>query len=668
MLHMARQASPAPVRVLFIHMPWGAAERPALGLALLEAALLRDGVACQTSYLNLRLLERLGADTYGWITHTLPHIAFAGDWLFTEALYGADAQRDALYVREVLQGEWQLPEASIQRLLQVRAAVEPFLQECLDAHDWTAFDLVGFTSTFEQNIASLALAHRLKALHPQLRIAFGGANWEGVMGQEYHRCFGCVDYVCSGEADESFPRLVAALGGAPATLERRLAAIPGLVYRSRSGASLANRPADPVQHMDALPLPSFEAYFAQRSASQAAQQVSPVLLFEASRGCWWGAKSHCTFCGLNGHSMAYRRKSPERLLTELRHLITHWPCPTLEAVDNILDMGYFDTVLPVLETLDLPGPVFFEVKANLKRHHVAALRRAQITRIQPGIESLSDHVLKLMRKGTTALHNVQLLKWCREYGLAVDWNLLHGFPGETDADYAAMLTLLPKLSHLQAPGACGPIRLDRFSPYFQKPADFGLQNVQPLPVYRFLYPLSGLRLEQIAYYFHFSYRADCQPSALAHELVRLAEAQRNAADGGVLQALPRLDGGMQLHDSRPVAQLPSLLLSPMERVIVQRIDEVASLPQIMHALHTAFADQHFDPDNVAAFLDGLVARGLALKEQVPSGTHYLGLALMTQRLRPALEAASRRSLQLPVAGAAPPLRTPSPLAAEVAHA
>ena len=38
--------------------------------------------------------------------------------------------------------------------------------------------------------------------------------------------------------------------------------------------------------------------------------------------------------------------------------------------------------------------------------------------VQPGIESLSDHVLALMRKGTTGLQNIQLLKWCKEYGVA----------------------------------------------------------------------------------------------------------------------------------------------------------------------------------------------------------------------------------------------------------
>lgn len=31
-----------------------------------------------------------------------------------------------------------------------------------------------------------------------------------------------------------------------------------------------------------------------------------MLLYEASLGCWWGEKHHCTFCGLNGTTMKFR--------------------------------------------------------------------------------------------------------------------------------------------------------------------------------------------------------------------------------------------------------------------------------------------------------------------------------------------------------------------------
>ena len=629
------------MHVVLVSMPWGALERPALGIGLLAESLrARRGVSCEIRYLNMQFADAIGADRYQWITHRLPHIAFAGEWLFTEALYGPDAGRDAAYLEAILRREWNLPELDIAALVEVRGQVGPYLRSMMDDHDWASADVVGFTSTFEQNIASLALAQRLKQRHPALAVAFGGANWEAEMGEELHRRFPFIDICCSGEADLSFPRVVEALRAPKRKRTALLRAIPGLVFRDQ-GTSVATGSVAPVEAMDTLPVPSYGEYFAAREGSTAAMQITPVLLFEASRGCWWGAKSHCTFCGLNGGAMKYRSKSPGRLIDELRELIRRWPCPTLEAVDNILDMDYFESVLPALEDFDLPGPIFFEIKANLKRHHVAALKRAKIMRIQPGIESLSDHVLKLMRKGTTALRNVQLLKWCREYGISVDWNLLYGFPGETDDDYREIMSLLPRIAHLQMPGACGAIRLDRFSPYFEQPGSFGIRGVRPLPVYQYLYPVAGLRHEQVAYYFRFDYAPEVRPSALGPEAARLADSLRER--GGtppVLQALPCNDGGIHLFDSRDPRRTTSLRLSGYERCILERIDEVASLGQVMVALNARFPQLRFDEAAVRAFLDRLVALGVVVTD---GRGLYLGLALMAGSLRSALEQTSRRS-------------------------
>ena len=82
-----------------------------------------------------------------------------------------------------------------------------FLDHCLATVPWSDYRVVGFTSTFEQNIASLALAKRIKQNYPKISIVFGGANWEAEMGHELHRKFPFVDYVCSGEAETSFPAL-----------------------------------------------------------------------------------------------------------------------------------------------------------------------------------------------------------------------------------------------------------------------------------------------------------------------------------------------------------------------------------------------------------------------------------------------------------------------------
>ena len=97
---------------------------------------------------------------------------------------------------------WHLDEEAIARSVRIRCLVRAVPRPCLRAVPWDDYDVVGFTSTFEQNIASLALA-RVKA-HPGCASCSAAPTGRGD-GQELHRRFAFVDFACSGEADESFP-------------------------------------------------------------------------------------------------------------------------------------------------------------------------------------------------------------------------------------------------------------------------------------------------------------------------------------------------------------------------------------------------------------------------------------------------------------------------------
>ena len=134
-------------------------------------------------------------------------------------------------------------------------------------------------------------------------------------------------------------------------------------------------------------------------------------------------------------------------------------------VDNILDLRYIDTLFPRLAESGLDLDLFYEVKANLRYDQLVKMRRAGVRAIQPGLESLSNEVLRLMDKGCTALQNIQLLRWCQELGIEAAWNILAGFPGEPPAEYEKMARLVPLLTHLTPPCSCAQVRLDRFSPF-----------------------------------------------------------------------------------------------------------------------------------------------------------------------------------------------------------
>jgi ribosomal peptide maturation radical SAM protein 1 len=518
-------------------MPFGALERPSLGLSLLQAGAQRAGHASTVHYFGFPFAECTGLDDYIWVNDEVPYTAFAGDWLFTRDLHGDNPDRDCGYLNEVLRDTWQLDNGAIERLLRIRNWVEPFLDRCVTAVSWNEIDVVGFTSTFQQNLASLALAKRLAERFPHLTVVFGGANWEGPMGVELHQQYGFVDFSCSGEADETFPALLEHL----AAKRSDWRSIPGLVYRSLEGASVSTGPARLIEDLDTLCPPMFDDYFDALTSCSVAANITPILIMETSRGCWWGARSHCTFCGLNGGSMAFRSKSPDRAFTELRDAVNRFEIRRIGLVDNILDMRYFRTFLPRLAE-EMPGlDLFYEVKSTLTNRQIETLVKAGVHEIQPGIESLSDHVLELIRKGTSALRNVQLLKWCAEHGLKADWNLLFGAPGETTEDYVRMLPLVRAIRHLEPPTACGRIRLDRFSPYHDNAESFGITSVTPMAPYRWLFPFADDALSRVAYYFDFEHSDLGDPGRYTEAIQQEVAAWQLAGRGTLLQIISESD-------------------------------------------------------------------------------------------------------------------------------
>src|SRR5438445_9175262 len=97
-------------RVLLLSMPFGAIDRPALGLSLLKPALAARGFVCDVRYLNFVFADYAGGNEYRWAMNDLPYTAFAGDWTFTESLYGPDAVRDAAYIETILRQTWNRSE------------------------------------------------------------------------------------------------------------------------------------------------------------------------------------------------------------------------------------------------------------------------------------------------------------------------------------------------------------------------------------------------------------------------------------------------------------------------------------------------------------------------------------------------------------------------------
>jgi ribosomal peptide maturation radical SAM protein 1 len=471
---------------------------------------------------------------------------------------------------------------------------------------------------FEQHVASLSLAKRIKSHRPDCFIIFGGSNCEGVMGAETFRQFDFIDVLVSGEGDLVFPEIVRSI-----LASKPIPANPGVYNRHRPVLPLANQlpqNAPLVEDLDKLPIPDYDDYFEALRASSLKLPEKPTLFFETSRGCWWGEKLHCTFCGLNGATMAYRSKSAERALDELIYLASRHPGCSLNAVDNILDMKYFKTLMKLLAEGDYNFGLFYEVKSNLKKDQLRLLREAGVKTIQPGIESLSDNILKIMKKGVTALQNIQLLKWCAELKMRVVYNLIWGFPGESPDDYQKMLELIPLITHLCPPVGAGNIRIDRFSPNFNTHKELGFSKLTPYPAYGYVYPLDSKIVDNLAYYFVPEYEnltiERSTTKGLSKEIKNWEKIYERSE-------LFFMDKGTQLliWDFRPCAKAPLLIFDDYSRLAYLACDEARTLQQI-HNSWPKTPLMSLDDIRLKETLDRFVDQSLMIKE----GEQYLSLA------------------------------------------
>ena len=209
-------------------MPFGLAERPALGLSLLKPALERRGIACDVAYPNLEFAELLGLSDYRRIANELPEHTLAGEWVFSESLFGlAGAPLEEFGA--LLLARWNQPVDLLEVLGRARTLAGRFIDGYVASVAWSEYGLVGFTSSCHQNVAALAVAKRVKAGHPETAIVFGGPNWDGSMGVAQLEQFDFVDFACLGEADLSFPALAERL----ARPERGWAGpLPGVARRA----------------------------------------------------------------------------------------------------------------------------------------------------------------------------------------------------------------------------------------------------------------------------------------------------------------------------------------------------------------------------------------------------------------------------------------------------
>jgi ribosomal peptide maturation radical SAM protein 1 len=376
--------------------------------------------------------------------------------------------------------------------------------------------------------------------------------------------------------------------------------------------------------MAEVPLPDYNDYFAQlrRTSFGSALEREVEIPYESSRGCWWGQRSLCRFCGFPPHRLAFRPSDPDRVLAEVTELARRHRVLWVSMYDKIFDPRYLETLLPRLRDAGQHFSIFFATKSNLERDHVRLMRQAGVDTIQPGIESLSTPILRLMNKGATAFQNVRLLKWCAEYGIWVRWYFIYGFPGEPPEEYEKMAAAVASFGHLQAPYMCQLVA-ERFSPYHERPREFGLELIGPPSWYSMVFPAKPEILADLAFSSRYRYLDGSEPDTYVAPLRRAVEQwQQNLPAGLRSLRYRRGPGFLLVRDRRPGLEAADYEFNELEGAMYLACEDGATPEQVWRAV-SSVRQRGLAVADVADYLRDLSEMRLVYKE----GNRYLALAL-----------------------------------------
>lgn len=584
---LERSTHSAVVDVLLVVPPFSEVVSPALGPSILATACRKQDLSSKVFYASLLFAAQISYERYQKISYSSYGEELLGEAIFRRAAFEEEEITSPKVLEQIFDQHEYISTYGIdgkkvvkEDMLYCLTQIESFLDQCVQQILAWNPKIVGFSSVFQQTMASIAIAKRLKKENPKIITVLGGANAASPMGKGIAQTTSVFDFIFSGEADFVFPEFCKNY------LESGHLPSHFLVECSS------------IQTMDQTETPEYDDYYEQIKPFQKKGQLPSFLprwlYIETSRGCWWGAKSHCTFCGLNALEMTYRRKSAERILQDIDYFTNKYHIKYLRAVDNIMPYEFHRDVLPALAQKNKGLKLFYEVKSNLKERDLDLFVSAGIVEVQPGIESLSSNVLKHIGKGVSGIQNLALLKNGASRNIYISWNMLAGVPGETLEDYEAMYQLFPGIEHLQAPDGWGFIRIDRFSPYHSYPEKYGITNIRPVPGYRRLYP-EAAPFSEIAYYFHGDYTT---------EFLENAELQRKFSDALTLwkkrweskKNRPKLNlyslgaETFILEDTRHCAKSRYFFASPEQVVLLKETMQPLSCQKIEESLSSALKE------------------------------------------------------------------------------
>ncbi|MEW6359074.1 MAG: radical SAM protein [Planctomycetota bacterium] len=295
-------------------------------------------------------------------------------------------------------------------------------------------DMVGISIQSPALPAATVVARLAKEQLPDCVVVAGGphpnACPEEVMDDKN------IDFAVRGEGEVTIVELAKALEEG-----RSVGSIEGICYRE-GGRVIVNPLRPYIQDLDAIPFPAKDLVLFPELYSAAHMGV-----IMGSRGCPY----RCTFCDSHGiWGRKARFRSVDNIIAEIRQIVNDFGCRRFRFVDDTFTLNR-SRLLRFCRAIRATG-LGLEWACSSRADAIDAnssriLRLSGCTAVLLGVESGSERILRIMKKGVDLDRLRKAARLIRREGMQVVTTFLMGTPDETEEDLRQTIRLVRELEH-----------------------------------------------------------------------------------------------------------------------------------------------------------------------------------------------------------------------------
>lgn len=401
---------------------------PTMAAPILKGALVAKGYSAQIMYPSLFFYVENRIDNNQLFLELVNDIPLqVYDLLFeTDMSYASASSRF-------------LEKKHIQMLRYLRSKAEECLINIVERIVELKPEILILSMTFGGYSFAKKLFDLVKKKLTNIKIVVGGSNCVPEMCSQLISEIPMIDYIICDESTESLVELTR-------FIVDKQGNVPNCVFfKGKDRTEYVT-----LSTMDNLPYPVFDDYL-QCMMELGISKDMITLPFELARGCWWSEKEPCKMCGFFGKRKSYLIKSPKRIIEELTEIVKVYDVHKFRMTDLVQPPIFILEEIKKIKELNIK--FFLEIRPDIRENDICILRDMGMSFAQVGIESLSTDALRCINKGTTGIHNIEVLIWSVTYKINLVWNYLYGMEHEEVKWYENVIKIMPFLYHLPPPFA-----------------------------------------------------------------------------------------------------------------------------------------------------------------------------------------------------------------------